>query len=96
MKRVVNNGLNLTVGASVFIQYGGCFTSDELCYMTTFVQKLFNQPVLQLYQIQFILQICFGGDKYHAVVLQKAQNTVREGNVAVYQDSTPWGNQQAQ
>ena len=42
--------------------------------MTVYVQRFFEQSAFQPGQIEFILQVCFGGDKHRTMILQKAQD----------------------
>jgi hypothetical protein len=49
--------------------------------MTVYVQRFFEQSAFQPGQIEFILQVCFGGDKHRTMILQKAQDAVQRREV---------------
>ena len=49
--------------------------------MTVYVQRFFEQAAFQPGQIEFILQVCFGGDKHRTMILQKAQDAVQRREV---------------
>ena len=49
--------------------------------MTVYVQRFFEQAAFQPGQIEFILQVCFGGDKHRIMILQKAQDAVQRREV---------------
>ena len=49
--------------------------------MTVYVQRFFEQSAFQPGQIEFILQVCFGGDKHRTMILQKVQDAVQRREV---------------